>query len=444
VLTTTLIHHQHYFPVEGEDGKLKNAFLAVINTEPDNERTIARNAERVVTARLRDARFFWEADRRATLESRIARLGTLLFHKKLGTYQEKAERIERLAGWIAREALGADAVVAGHAAKAARLAKADLTTDMVREFTELQGTMGGIYAREEGMPEEVWKAIYFHYLPVGVEADAAPTKVQLGKAAVSWAAVSLADKLDTLVGLVCKAGETPTGSRDPYGLRRAGHGIMKVLVDCDELTGSFRRPSLAPLVHAALDGFGLADVAADRMNELRAFMMDRLRHLMSVRGLQYEEVQAVTGRVSRIDTISPADLMDRAREIARVRTKPVFASVAEAFKRANNIVEQAWGAVGPEVWRRDADRLNDPAEKALRTALDRVGSDIGTALAARQPGKALAAVASIQPELTKFFDDVRVMVDDASLQSARLALLAELRDRISEIGDLSVLAPKPA
>src|SRR5229473_3331553 len=166
VLTTTLIHHQHYFPVEGEDGRLKNAFLAVINTEPDNERTIARNAERVVTARLRDARFFWEADRRSPLESRIDRLGTLLFHKKLGTYKEKAERIERLAEWIAREALGADAATAAHAAKAARLAKADLTTDMVREFPELQGVMGGIYARVEGRPEEIWKAIYFHYLPV--------------------------------------------------------------------------------------------------------------------------------------------------------------------------------------------------------------------------------------------------------------------------------------
>src|SRR5207244_149188 len=201
VLTTTLIHHQHYFPVESDDGKLKNAFLAVINTEPDNERTIARNAERVVTARLRDARFFWEADRKTTLESRLDRLATLTFHKKLGSYKEKAERIEKLAEWIAREALGADEATATHAARAARLAKADLTTDMVREFTELQGTMGGIYAREEGLPDEVWKAIYFQYLPVGVEADAPPTKAQLGKAAVTWTAVSLADKLDTLVGL---------------------------------------------------------------------------------------------------------------------------------------------------------------------------------------------------------------------------------------------------
>src|SRR6185503_17521361 len=165
VLTTTLIHHQHYFPIESDDGKLKNAFLAVINTEPDNERTIARNAERVVTARLRDASFFWEADRKVPV-------------------------VERLAQWIAREAFGADAAAAKAAGTAARLAKADLTTDMVREFTELQGTMGGIYARADQMPEEIWKAIYFHYLPVGVEADAPPTKSQLGKASVAWAAVS--------------------------------------------------------------------------------------------------------------------------------------------------------------------------------------------------------------------------------------------------------------
>src|SRR5262252_2158933 len=225
VLSTTLIHHQHYFPVEGEDGRLKEAFLAVINIEPDNERTIARNAERVVTARLRDARFFWEADRKTTLESRVERLATLLFHKKLGSYQEKSARIEKLAHWIARECFDASEETARSAALAARLAKADLATDMVREFPELQGIMGGVYARTEGQPEEVWKAIYYQYLPHAVEADASPSRSQLGKAAVSWAAVSLADKLDTLVGLFA-AGEKPTGSRDPFGLRRAAQGLL--------------------------------------------------------------------------------------------------------------------------------------------------------------------------------------------------------------------------
>ena len=190
VLTTTLIHHQHYFPVEGDDGKLKNAFLAVINTEPDNERTIARNAERVVTARLRDARFFWEADRKiaARVADRAARHAAVPQEARAAT-RRRPSGSRRWRAWIAGEALGAGRGDREAAGTAARLAKADLATDMVREFTELQGTMGGIYARDEGQPEEVWKAIYYHYLPIGVEADAPPSKAQLGKAAVTWAAV---------------------------------------------------------------------------------------------------------------------------------------------------------------------------------------------------------------------------------------------------------------
>jgi glycyl-tRNA synthetase beta chain len=445
VLTTTLIHHQHYFPVEGEDGRLKPAFLAVINTEPDNERTIARNAERVVTARLRDAMFFWEADRRAALESRIERLSTLLFHKQLGTYKEKAERIERLAEWIAGQGFGASDETARQAAKAARLAKADLTTDMVREFTELQGTMGGIYAREEGQPEEVWKAIYFHYLPVAVEAAAPPTRAQLGKAAVTWAAVSLADKLDTIVGLFA-AGEKPTGSRDPYGLRRAAQGVVKILIDLEPLTGLSSRPSLAPLIEKAREIANVPQLPTDieRAN-FQTFLMDRVRHLMQVRGLDYEEIQAVTGHVEKAVRVSPADLFERAIALRKERQSPVFASVAEAFKRANNIVEAAWPSIQTESsWGRNAGRLTEPAELQLRDALKRVGSEIEDSLTKRQPGRALSAVASIQPELARFFTEVRVMVDEEDLQDARLALLAELRDRISEIGDISMLVPKQA
>src|SRR5262245_13793867 len=284
VLTTTLVHHQHYFPIEGDDGKLKNAFLAVINTEPDNERTIARNAERVVTARLRDARFFWEADRQAPLASRIERLGTLLFHKKLGSYKDKAERIEQLAGWIAREALGADASTAAAAATAARLAKVDLTTDMVREFTELQGTMGGIYARAEKQPEEIWKAIYYHYLPVGVEADAPPSRQQLGAAAATWAAVSLADKLDTIVGLFA-AGEKPTGSRDPYGLRRAAQGVMKILTDLPAKKDLEKRQLLDALVDQARATFPADAPAVEGWRSaVFEFLTDREEYLLERRG----------------------------------------------------------------------------------------------------------------------------------------------------------------
>ncbi len=174
VLTTTLIHHQHFFPVVGANGSLMPAFLAVTNTQAANDRAIATNAERVVTARLRDARFFWDADRSVGLEPRLARLETVLFHNALGSYAAKAARIEKLAEWIATDVFKRPAE-AGAAARAARLAKADLATDMVREFTELQGTMGGIYAREAGEPEAVWRAIYWHYLPIAVEADAAPS-----------------------------------------------------------------------------------------------------------------------------------------------------------------------------------------------------------------------------------------------------------------------------
>jgi tetrameric-type glycyl-tRNA synthetase beta subunit len=211
VLRTTLIHHQHFFPVIGTNGSLMPAFLAVTNTQTTNDRLIATNCERVVTARLRDARFFWDADRKVGLEARLDRLDTVSFHRQLGSYRAKAERIERLASWIATDVLEQPAQ-ADAAARAARLAKADLATEMVREFTELQGTMGGIYAREAREPEPVWKAIYYHYLPTAVEATAPPAPDHLGQARVTWAAVSLVDKLDTLVGLFLAGSVRPSSS----------------------------------------------------------------------------------------------------------------------------------------------------------------------------------------------------------------------------------------
>jgi glycyl-tRNA synthetase beta chain len=242
VLTTTLIHHQHFFPVVSQTGALMPAFLAVTNTQSANDRGIATNAERVVSARLRDARFFWDADRRLGLEARLPRLEGLQFHKALGSYAKKSARIERLARYLVADVLGAPDQ-AEDVARAARISKADLATDMVREFTELQGVMGGVYAREAGEPERVWKAIYHQYLPIAVESNAAPSREWLGEAAVTWAALSMADKLDTLVGLFL-AGERPTGSRDPLGLRRTAHGVLRLLLDLKTLTGSEASPSL--------------------------------------------------------------------------------------------------------------------------------------------------------------------------------------------------------
>src|SRR6185369_7657698 len=247
-----------------------------------------RNSERVLTARLRDARFFYDEDRKTTLESRVDRLSTILFHKKLGTYREKADRVAALASWIASEAFGQPGVAA-QAEQAGRLCKTDLATDMVRELTELQGTMGGIYAREEGLPEAIWKAIYFHYLPVGVEADAPPTRQQLGAAAVTWASVALADKLDSVVGLFV-AGERPTGSRDPLGLRRQAQGAVKILADLPELTGIDRRLKLGTLLERAAAPFG---GYGDARGTLLSFMADRLAYLLSERGFDVRSVRAV-------------------------------------------------------------------------------------------------------------------------------------------------------
>jgi glycyl-tRNA synthetase beta chain len=429
VLTTTLIHHQHYFPVESEDGKLKNAFLAVINTEPDNERTIARNAERVVTARLRDARFFWEADRKIPLESRIERLGTLLFHKKLGSYQDKAERMARLAAWIAREALGADAATAQAAGQAARLAKADLTTDMVREFTELQGTMGGIYARAEGLPEEVWKAIYFHYLPIGVEADAPPTRAQLGKAAVTWAAVSLADKLDTIVGLFA-AGEKPTGSRDPYALRRASQGALKILTDTKF---AISRP-VEKLIDQAHRNYGPGAPEAGRWRDgLIEFLKEREEHLLGRRGFEPGEAKAVAEHWS-----DPEFALRSAEAVAKFRSSADFKAMAALFKRIKNITKDADALDGVALDELKS-RLREPAELVLADEIIRRGPAIQRALMDGRFVDLMNEIVSFREPVDRFFTEVMVMVEDQALREARLAFLVRLKRQILLFADPSAI-----
>jgi glycyl-tRNA synthetase beta chain len=430
VLTTTLIHHQHYFPVEGDDGGLKNAFLAVINIEPDNERTIARNAERVVTARLRDARFFWDSDRRTTLESRIERLSTLVFHKKLGSYRDKAERIEKLAAGIAERALGLDSAQASRAGLAARLAKSDLATDMVREFTELQGTMGGIYARHEGQPEEVWKAIYFHYLPVALEPDALPRRNELGRAAPGWAAVSLADKLDTIVGLFA-AGERPTGSRDPFALRRAAHGVFRILIDLPALTGLTARPRVGDLLEAALKGFHGFDDASS--GALHAFLRERLAYVLEERGFDVRNVRAVMH--ASIEEMRPHDAYRKLQALPEFTASAEFTKLATAFKRVKNIARELAGPAAPlDVVRAG---LKEPAETALLAAVESRLPRVREATAEQNYRGALTSLAELGPVVDKFFVDVLVMTDDRALREARLSLLAHLRDAVLSIGDVS-------
>jgi len=425
VLTTTMIHHQHYFPVVDDDGKLKAAFLAVINMEPEKPEVIARNAERVLTARLRDARFFWEEDRKSTLESRIDRLSTVLFHKKLGSYREKADRIASLAEWIAIDAFRSPES-APHAAQAARLSKADLTTDMVRELTELQGTMGGIYAREEKLPEAVWKAISFHYLPIGVEADAPPTRQQLGAAAIAWAAVSLADKLDSVVGMF-SAGERPTGSRDPLGLRRQAQAIVKILADLPDLTGVDRRLQIGPLLARAAQPF---TPDADVMSALGSFMSDRLSYLLEQRGFDVRNIRAVLH--ADIAGTSPLEAKRKLEALTQMAGSPSLLGVATLLKRVKNISK---GVAAPA--NNPNGLLIEPAEKALVAALETSAPAIRAAAQRSDYREAFASVAALQPTVAKFFDDVLVMAEDERLRAARVGLVATMRDLILEIADIS-------
>jgi glycyl-tRNA synthetase beta chain len=430
VLSTTLVHHQHWFPVVTDKGTLKEAFLAVVNTQPADERLIARNGERVVAARLRDAKFFWESDRKATLESRLDRLHTVQFHKKLGSYRDKAERIEKLASWIAGEAFGKPEAAAD-AARAARLAKADLTTDMVFEFPELQGTMGGIYAREEGQPEQVWKAIYHHYLPIGIEADAPPSKAQLGTAAVVWAAVSLADKLDTVVGLHI-AGEKVTGSRDPFALRRNAQGIVRILIDLPEVTGVDNEITFRQLLTRAYELY-----PESRDTPYPDFLYERLMSVLAQRGVRVEIVSAIHNDASDGWERSPLRAWHIARALTSMRSSVEFAALAALFKRVKNIAREL-NVRAPL----DRGALTEPAEQALLIELDVRRPRVEAAIQAADYRQAFAEISALRPVVDQFFTDVFVMAEDERLRTARLTLMAELRDLILALADISEIVPQ--
>ena len=435
VLTTTMIHHQHFFPVANDQGKLQPVFLAILNMEGDRPDLIARNLERVLTARLRDARFFWDADRKQRLETRVESLSTVLFHKALGSFAEKAERISKLAELIARDVL--DVPAAGEPARVAgRLAKADQATDMVREMTELSGTMGGIYAREDGFPEEVWKAIYFHYLPVGIEVDAPPTREQLGAASATWAAVSLADKLDTVVGMF-SAGERPTGSRDPYGLRRAAQGLVRILVDLPELTGLLVRPSFRTLVE--LTRSVLPPGLDEWQPALYEFLLDRLRYVLEQRGFDVRNVRAVTA--GEASAISPLQARRKVEVLPDLAESADFAQLAVLFKRVRNIARNL--ADGSGAANLDRTLLTHPAETALLTEIDQRSPAIESAVASGQGFRqAFGEAATLAPAVAKFFDDVLVMAEDARLREARLRLMKRLETLILQLADVSEIVPE--
>jgi glycyl-tRNA synthetase beta chain len=444
VLETVLVHHQKAISLRDDTGRI-GRFAAITNGDGAAAGEIVRGMERVVVARLRDASFFLAEDRKSALGDRVPDLAGVTFHQGLGTYRDKSARTAKLVEVMGRLGLLEGDSLAG-ATQAARLAKADLVTLMVREFPELQGVIGGIYLAGEGAPDEVAAAVRWHYHPVAVEPEAEPAGAFAGADGKSrvFAAVALADKLDTLAGYF-GLGESPTGSRDPYGLRRAGQGAVRAVLDFWRPKPGESAPDLQALLAAAVDGFGALKEPADKtVGAAALFLLDRLAYVLQARGFLADEVGAVIGapdpdetspafarQPGRIRALAdPIDALRRVEALQSVRREVPedFAALAEAFKRAKNILAQQApaAAVDPALFEADAERaLFDAAsglEKAVGSYEDR-----------------LRGLASLRAPVGRFFDDVLVMAEDARVRANRLALLNLTLSLFYRIADISSL-----
>jgi glycyl-tRNA synthetase beta chain len=405
VLTTVMRHHQKYFSVESElssEGgiqgrRLAPHFVAVMNTSGDPEGLVKKGNERVLKARFNDARFFWNVDQHKKLADRVEDLSHVTFHAKLGSYLEKTKRVVELVKKLKGDE---------NAQRAALLSKTDLPTDMVKEFTDLQGIVGGLYAQAQGEPEAVWRAIYDHYKPLSME-DSIP-------ATLDGQIVALADKLDTLQQCF-RIGLVPTGSKDPFALRRAAQGVVKILVEGK--------------LYYELDDLLQPESAAGG-GDLRAFLIERVQHYFrEVRGFQYDEVNAVLA--SRTGTL--ADVEARLRALAAVRPTENFEPLAASFKRIRNILKQA--AFDPESWLFDVQLLEAGPERNLYDDFVRVKNEAS----GKTYAQALEAIASIRPNVDTFFDKVLVNAKDENVRSNRLAFLHAILTEFSTIADFSAI-----
>ena len=411
-LMLTMRQNQKYFPLVDGQGRLSNRFLVVSNMALAHPHHIVRGNERVLRARLSDAKFFYDQDRRRTLASRVEGLAAVVYHNKLGTQLARVERIERLAALIARK-LGADETLAG---RAARLCKADLLTGMVGEFPELQGVMGEYYARHDGEPEPVARAIEAHYRP-RFAGDALPED-RIGDC------VSLADKLDTLAG-IWSVGGAPTGDKDPFALRRAALGLVRILVE-------HRLPlDVVALLQDAAAAFAPTAPGAVA-TELHAFVLDRLRSYLREQGYAPDEIESVLADgPGRLDLV-----VARVEAVRAFRALPEAESLAAANKRVRNILRKAEFAPG----RTDPALLAEAAERALHAALGRIRSDVEAKAAGGEYTDSLRLLARVRPEVDRFFEDVLVNAEDPLLRTNRLRLLAELEHVLNRVADISRLA----
>jgi glycyl-tRNA synthetase beta chain len=416
VLISTLQDHQRYFPVQGAGGELLPWFITVSNIESTDESVVRAGNERVVRPRLSDAAFFYEQDRRQPLRSLRAGLDTVTFQAKLGSIGDKVRRIEALAKQIV-PVTGADPA---RAAEAAELCKCDLLSSMVGEFPELQGIMGRYYALADGLNTEVAEAVREHYQPRGA-GDALPSTP-------AGITVSLADRLDTLAGIFA-IGQKPSGTRDPFALRRAAIGVLRILLE-------HRLPlSLPEIVAAAVRAQPVPDTAAIPA-EVQAFIMERLR-------AQYLEQSAATGITTEMfdavlatEPTTVPDLDARLHALAVFMREPAAASLAAANKRSANILRKSAEAAPGHV---DAALLHHPAEQALHRVVADTQPRVEAAIAAGQYNEAFMHLSLLRPEVDAFFDSVLVNDPDAALRGNRLALLARLRSLFTRIADLSLL-----
>jgi glycyl-tRNA synthetase beta chain len=426
-LILTMKANQKYFPLLSADGKLSSQFLVVSNISPQDPSAIIGGNERVVRPRLADAKFFFDQDRKKTLASRVDGLAKVVYHGKLGTQGERAERVRAIAHEIVKQlSLGtvpftADDkdhfdVLDSKAQEAARLAKTDLLTDMVGEFPELQGIMGGYYARHEGLRDGVAIAIEDHYKP-RFAGDTLPRNH-------TGTVVALADKLETLVGLF-GIGQLPTGDKDPFALRRHALGVIRILV---EKNLSLQLPAL---IVAVVSVFG--DLITNPVAPLLSFFADRLAVSLRDQGYSAQEVDAVLA-------LSPARLGDVPRRLEAVRAfaaLPEAASLAAANKRVGNILKKVEGEVPTQV---DAALFKEAAEGALFEALQVATPKAQAAFEASDYTASLQALAVLKAPVDAFFEGVMVNAEDAALRNNRLGLLATLHAAMNRVADLSRLA----
>jgi glycyl-tRNA synthetase beta chain len=434
VLVTVMRDHQKYFALEDAKGKLLPNFLAVLNTDGDPQGLIRHGNERVLRARFNDARFFWQTDQKTPLRDRLSSLKNVTFQKDLGSYYAKTMRVQRLCSWTC-ELLRDNRlqVRPGVVHKAACMAKADLTTELVKEFTELQGIVGGLYASvqnlDHGMPDETRQAIaatiYDQYKPQSAE-DSVPRKVE-------GAVLAISDKADTIAGMFA-LGLQPTGSKDPFALRRQANGIVRTIAEHKLPIGLSHFFELARETYRGSEAEKKFAAGVNYQESILAFFRERLEfYLKDQLGYKYDVVNAVLAAGS--DDI--VDAVARAEAVSKVRGSADFESISVAFKRIKNILRQAnegGKRVGSSV---DPSAFSEEAEKNLGVLIPEIAKTVNSFREGKDYSRALAEISRIRPAVDTFFDKVMVMVDDERLRANRLALLQTLLREFSTIADFS-------